>query len=75
MQEKLELSKSNGTKETLDVVSSFSVKDKDIEKKYILLTANEVDQNGLIKILAAEVVDDKLVRIESDDDSLFVIST
>lgn len=68
MQEKLELSKSNGTTETLDIVSSFIIKSKDVEKKYILLTANEVDQNGLIKILASEVVDKTLVKIESEED-------
>ena len=68
VQEKLELSKSNGTTETLDIVSSFIIKNKDGEKKYMLLTANEVDQNGLIKILASEVVDKTLVKIESEDD-------
>ena len=72
VQEKLELSKSNGTTETLEIVSSFIIKSNDVEKKYMLLTANEVDQNGLIKILASEVVDNKLVKIESEDDWMSV---
>ena len=72
MQGKLELLKIDGSKESYDVLSSFVVKNKDSEKTYILITANEVDQNGLIKILASQVVDNKLVKIESDDDWMTV---
>lgn len=72
MQNKVELIKIDGTREVLDLLSSFTIKNKDIEKKYVLLTLNEVDQNGLIKILASEVVDNKLVKIESNDDWMLV---
>lgn len=73
MQNKLELIKSDGTREVLDILSSFTIKNKDVDKKYILLTLNEVDQNGLIKILASEVVDDnKLVKIASNEDWMMV---
>ena len=63
MQGKVELIKSDGTKTSIDLISLFSVKLGEIEKNYILLTANEVDQNGLIKIMAAEVIDGKLEMI------------
>ena len=63
MQGKVELIKSDGTKTSIDLISLFSVKLGEIEKNYILLTANEVDQNGLIKIMAAEVIDGKLEKI------------
>ena len=63
MQGKVELIKSDGTKISIDLISLFSIKLGEIEKNYILLTANEVDQNGLIKIMAAEVIDGKLEKI------------
>lgn len=67
-QKKVELIKNNGTKSTIDLISLFKIKKNDTEKDYALLTANEVDQNGLIKILAAEVKDGKLERIADQGD-------
>jgi hypothetical protein len=59
MQGKVELIKNDGTKTSIDLISLFNIADKN----YILLTANEVDQNGLIKIMAADVIDGKLEKI------------
>ena len=63
MQGKVELIKNDGTKTSIDLISLFSINIGDATKNYILVTANEVDQNGLIKIMAAEVVDGKLEKI------------
>lgn len=72
MQDKLELLKSDGNTDSLEVISSFIISSNGNDKKYILTTLNEIDQNGLIKILASEVVDNRLVKIESDDEWMLV---
>ena len=72
MQDKLELLKSDGNTDSLEVISSFIINSNGEDKKYMLTTLNEIDQNGLIKILASEVVDNKLVKIETDDEWMLV---
>lgn len=62
-QKKVELIKNDGSKVSIDLISLFKIKTNDLENDYILLTANEVDQNGLIKILASKVVSGKLEKI------------
>lgn len=68
MQEKVELIKTGGETITVDLISEFDCDIEDNKKRFILLTANEIDQNGLIKILASSIVDGKLARIESEDE-------
>ena len=68
MQEKVELLKANGETITVDLVSEFDCNVEGTIKRFVLLTSNEVDQNGLIKIFASNIVDNKLIRIESDDE-------
>ncbi len=64
MLEKIEIIKSDGTRSTLDLICEFET----LSKHYVLMTANELDQNGLIKIIAAQIDNDKMIRIESEDD-------
>ena len=68
MLEKIEIIKAGGDTSSVDLISEFEVQVNDIARRYVLLTANEIDQNGLIKLLATEIKDKKLVRIESEDD-------
>ncbi|MBR1417269.1 MAG: hypothetical protein IJ572_05620 [Bacilli bacterium] len=67
MLEKVEIV-NNGNTTTVDLISEFEIKINDQIRRIVLLTANEIDQNGLIKILATEISDGKFVRISSDDD-------
>lgn len=68
MQEKVELIKNNGEKVSLDVISIFKSTSHGDEKEYILLTENEIDPNGLVKILASEICDGRLIKIENADE-------
>ena len=68
MLEKVEIIKPNGDALNLDLISEFDTSVDGNLKRFVLLTANEIDQNGLIKIFASAIVDGRLVRIESDDD-------
>lgn len=68
MPEKVELIKSDKEKLNVDLLSEFSIEIEGIPRKFILMTANEIDQNGLVKILASEIKDGKIIKIESDDD-------
>ena len=68
MQEKVELIKTGGENQTVDLISEFDCDVNGSPKRFVLLTANEIDQNGLIKILASSIVDGRLVRIESEDE-------
>ena len=64
MQGKLNVTKVDSSVVSLDILSGLVINGK----KYILSTANEMDQNGLVKILASEVLDGKAIKIESDSD-------
>ena len=68
MLEKVEIIKRDGSKLNLDLISEFSVKQGDAVKKFALLTANEIDQNGLIKLLASEITGGQLIKISDDAD-------
>ena len=68
MQEKVELIKNNGEKLTVDLISEFDCDVNGSPKRFVLLTANEIDQNGLVKILASNIANGRLNRIESDDE-------
>jgi uncharacterized protein YrzB (UPF0473 family) len=66
MMEKVELIKNDGSKLSLDLISIFNAQENN--KKYIILTANEIDQNGLIKVLVSEINDGQILKVTSDDD-------
>lgn len=66
MLEKLEITKENGEVLSVDIISAFKISNDNGEKIYCLTTANELDQNGLVKILASEVMGDRLVKITDD---------
>lgn len=66
MLEKLEITKENGEVLSVDIISAFKISVDNGEKIYCLTTANELDQNGLVKILASEVMGDRLVKITDD---------
>ena len=68
MQGKIIITKKDSSTQTIDIVSCFTINVGNDTKYYYLSTANEVDQNGLIKILASEVRDGKLFKIESQDE-------
>ena len=68
MLEKVEIIKKDGTKINLDLISEFRVQQGENFKKFALLTANEIDQNGLIKLLASEISGTQLIKIASDED-------
>ena len=54
----------NGERSQIDLIDEFQINGKD----YALMTLNEIDQNGLIKILASEVSGNSLIKIENEDD-------
>ena len=66
MLEKLEITKENGEVFSVDIISAFKISNDNGWKIYCLTTANELDQNGLVKILASEVMGDRLVKITDD---------
>ena len=66
MLEKLEITKENGEVLSVDIISAFKISNDNCWKIYCLTTANELDQNGLVKILASEVIGDRLVKITDD---------
>lgn len=66
MLEKLEITKENGEVLSVDIISAFKISNDNGWKIYCLTTANELDQNGLVKILASEVMGDRLVKITDD---------
>lgn len=72
MLDKLEIVKENNEKLSVDIVSMFQTNIDGIDKKFCLITANEIDQNGLVKIHVAEILDDKLVKIDKDNEWVVV---
>lgn len=66
MLEKLEITKENGEVLSVDIISAFKISNDNGWKIYCLTTGNELDQNGLVKILASEVMGDRLVKITDD---------
>lgn len=72
MLDKLEIIKENNEKLSVDIISMFQTNVDGIDKKYCLITANEIDQNGLVKIHVAELLNDKLVKIVKDNEWIVV---
>ena len=68
MQEKVELLIDGNDTISQELLSEFEINDGGNVKRFILLTNNDIDQNGLIKILASEIDGGQIKRIDSDDD-------
>lgn len=66
MLEKVEILKDSNEKITVDLVSAFKMPVGDIEKSYAIVTINELDQNGLIKLLVCELATNKLIKISDE---------
>ena len=66
MLDKVEVLKDNGEKIIYDEISMFEVSVNSNNKKYVVLTSNELDPNGLIKLLVAEIVENRLIKIVDD---------
>ena len=68
MQEKVEILINGNGPISVELLSEFEINDAGNVKKYILLTNNDIDQNGLIKILASEIDGGQIKKIESEED-------
>ena len=66
MLDKVEVLKNNGEKVMYDEISMFEVSINGTPKKYAVLTSNELDPNGLTKLLVAEISGNRLTRITDD---------
>lgn len=53
----------NNEEVNTDLVSSFEIENN----KFVLLTKNELDQNGNVKLLASQILDGKLSRIDDEN--------
>lgn len=72
MLNKINIIKEDNSNLEVSVLSAFKINNNGIEKSYILTTQNELDQNGLTKLLVCEILNDKLVKIVNDEDWLRV---
>jgi hypothetical protein len=68
MIEKIEVIKDGNQTINLDSICNIKIKVNDVDKVFSMNTLNELDQNGLTKILVSEVLNDKLVKITNDED-------
>ena len=68
MQEKVEILIEGKAPINIELLSEFEINDGGTIKRFILMTNNDIDQNGLIKILASEIDGGQIKKIESDDD-------
>ncbi len=68
MQEKVEILIEGQDPINVELLSEFEINDNGAVKKFILLTNNDIDQNGLIKILASEIDGGVIKKIESEED-------
>lgn len=68
MQEKVEILIEGKDPINVELLSEFEVNNGGNVKRFILLTNNDIDQNGLIKLLASEIDGGQIKKIESDDD-------
>ena len=66
MAEKLAIAKENGENINAEFISSFSI--PEIQKHFVITTLNEIDPNGLVVLNVSELADNKLARVQNDDD-------
>lgn len=61
--EKIEILKENNDKLVVDAISAFSIEFNNILHNFCIATANELDQNGLVKLLVSEITERGLIKI------------
>ena len=64
--EKIEILKDNKDKVVLDAICAFSIEFNSALHNFCIATANELDQNGLVKLLVSEIVDNALIKITDE---------
>lgn len=67
MIEKINVLMDTNEKLVLDMVSAFKIKQNNEDRVFAIITNNELDQNGLVKLLVSEVKNDTLVKIEDEN--------
>lgn len=66
MLDKLIILKETGEEINVELVSVFLI--PDIKKQFAITTTNEIDPNGLVKLHVSEIKNNKLYKVENDDD-------
>lgn len=64
--EKIEILKENNDKLVVDAVSAFSLEFNNVTHNFCIATSNELDQNGLVKLMVSEISNDSLVKISDE---------
>lgn len=66
MIEKIEILKDNNDKLIVDAISAFSIEFNNVGHNFCIATSNELDQNGLVKLLVSEIADSGLIKISDE---------
>lgn len=66
MIEKIEILKDNNDKLIVDAISAFSIEFNNVGHNFCIATNNELDQNGLVKLLVSEIADSGLIKISDE---------
>ncbi len=64
--EKIEILKDNNDKLIVDAISAFSIEFNNVGHNFCIATNNELDQNGLVKLLVSEIADSGLIKISDE---------
>lgn len=64
--EKIEILKDNNDKLIVDAISAFSIEFNNLVHNFCIATSNELDQNGLVKLLVSEITDSGLIKISDE---------
>lgn len=64
--EKIEILKDSNDKIVVDAICAFSIEFNNTVHNFCIATANELDQNGLVKLLVSEIVDNALLKISDE---------
>ena len=64
--EKIEILKDNNDKLIVDAISAFSIEFNNLVHNFCIATSNELDQNGLVKLLVSEITDNGLIKISDE---------
>lgn len=64
--EKIEILKDNNDKLIVDAISAFSIEFNNVGHNFCIATSNELDQNGLVKLLVSEIADSGLIKISDE---------
>lgn len=66
MIEKIEILKDNNDKLMLDAISAFGLEFNGVVHNFCISTNNELDQNGLVKLLVSEITNGSLAKITDE---------